>query len=408
MNHGGTKTRSNTEIPHSEPLCSLCLRGSEKPTTGTPFTDSGYLLHLRPIMNTTKPVIGITCGDINGVGTEVIIKTFSDHRLLEHCTPVLFASNKLLNFYRKVIPDSHFNYQTVKDFSQIRPKQVNLIHCWEEEVTITPGQLNEAGGKYAVKSLLMAAEALKAGHIQGLVTAPIHKKNVQSEEFSYTGHTPFLRDIEGAKDVLMLLYDQNLRVALVTEHLPIKEVAQTITKAMIVSKLQLLNQSLRKDFGIDKPKIAVLGLNPHAGDEGLIGNEEETIIAPAIKEAKNKMLVYGPFSADGFFARAGYTKFDAVLAMYHDQGLVPFKTIAAGEGVNYTAGLKFVRTSPDHGTAFDIAGKNTADHTSFTTAVFECIDIINRRGEYEERTKNPLRKITAEVLRNVEDERIEE
>jgi 4-hydroxythreonine-4-phosphate dehydrogenase len=359
-------------------------------------------------MTTTKPVIGITCGDINGIGTEVIIKTFADHRLLDHCTPVLFASNKLINFYRKAIPETHFNYQTVKDFSQIRPKQVNLIHCWEEDVTVSPGQLNEAGGRYAVKSLLMAADALKAGHIQGLVTAPIHKKNVQGEEFSYTGHTPFLKDIEGARDVLMLLYDQNLRVALVTEHLPIKEVAQVITKEMILSKLQLLHQSLRRDFGIDKPKIAVLGLNPHAGDEGLIGKEEETIIAPAIKEAKNKMLVYGPFSADGFFARAAYSKFDAVLAMYHDQGLVPFKTIAAGEGVNYTAGLNFVRTSPDHGTAFDIAGKNIADPTSFITAVFECVDIINRRADYAERTKNPLRKITAEVLKNVVDEKIEE
>lgn len=374
----------------------------------TAITVGRYLLFLRPIMTTTKPVIGITCGDINGIGTEVIIKTFADHRLLDHCTPVLFASNKLINFYRKAIPETHFNYQTVKDFSQIRSKQVNLIHCWEEDVTVSPGQLNEAGGRYAVKSLLMAADALKAGHIQGLVTAPIHKKNVQSEEFSYTGHTPFLKDVEGARDVLMLLYDQNLRVALVTEHLPIKEVAQVITKEMILSKLQLLHQSLRRDFGIDKPKIAVLGLNPHAGDEGLIGKEEETIIAPAIKEAKNKMLVYGPFSADGFFARAAYSKFDAVLAMYHDQGLVPFKTIAAGEGVNYTAGLNFVRTSPDHGTAFDIAGKNIADPTSFITAVFECVDIINRRADYAERTKNPLRKITAEVLKNVVDEKIEE
>lgn len=355
-----------------------------------------------------KPVIGITCGDINGIGTEVIIKTFTDHRLLDHCTPVIFGSNKLLNFYRKAVPDSHFNYQSVRDFSKVGPKQINLIHCWEEEVVITPGQLNEAGGKYAVKSLLAAADALKAGHIQGLVTAPIHKKNVQGESFRYTGHTPFLKDVGGANDVLMLLYDMNLRVALVTEHLPVKDVAKSITKEMILSKLNLLHQSLRRDFGIDKPKIAVLGLNPHAGDEGLIGEEEEKIIAPAIKEAKNKMLVYGPYSADAFFARASYTKFDAVLAMYHDQGLIPFKTIAVGDGVNYTAGLNFVRTSPDHGTAFDIAGKNIADPTSFTTAVFECVDIINRRADYDERNKNPLRKITAEVLRNVEDERIEE
>ena len=360
-------------------------------------------------MNTvSKPVIGISCGDINGIGPEVIIKTFADHRLLDYCTPVIFASNKLVNFYRKAVSDTHFNYQSIKDFSRIGPKQINLIHCWEEEVVINPGQLNEAGGKYAVKSLLKAAEAIKAGHIQGLVTGPIHKKNVQGEAFSYTGHTPFLKEVDGAKDVLMLLYDANLRVALVTEHLPLKEVAKQITKEVILSKLNLLHQSLRRDFGIDKPKIAVLGLNPHAGDEGLIGDEEEKIIAPALKEAKNKMLVYGPFSADGFFARASYTQFDAVLAMYHDQGLVPFKTIAAGEGVNYTAGLSFVRTSPDHGTAFDIAGKNIADAASFTHAVFECIDIINRRNEYDDRNKNPLRKITAEVLRNVEDERIEE
>jgi 4-hydroxythreonine-4-phosphate dehydrogenase len=355
-----------------------------------------------------KPVIGISCGDINGIGPEVIIKTFADHRILEHCTPVIFASNKLMNFYRKAVPDTHFNYQSVKDFSKVSPKQINLIHSWEEEVAITPGQLTDVGGRYAVKSLLAAADAIKAGHIQGLVTAPIHKKNVQSNEFSYTGHTPFLKDVAGARDVLMLLYDAHLRVGLVTEHLPVKDVANSITKEIILSKLHVLHQSLRKDFGIDKPKIAVLGLNPHAGDEGLIGDEEEKIIAPAIKEAKAKMLVYGPFSADAFFARASYTKFDAVLAMYHDQGLIPFKTIAVGDGVNYTAGLNFVRTSPDHGTAFDIAGKNIADCTSFTTAVFECIDIINRRNEYEERNRNPLRKITAEVLKNVVDERIEE
>jgi 4-hydroxythreonine-4-phosphate dehydrogenase len=197
-------------------------------------------------------------------------------------------------------------------------------------------------------------------------------------------------------------------VALVTEHVPLKDVARYITREAIVSKLQLLNNSLRRDFGIDKPRIAVLGLNPHAGDEGLVGDEEQKIILPAVKDAKHKMNVFGPYSADAFFARRSYLQFDAVLAMYHDQGLIPFKTIAAGEGVNYTAGLSFVRTSPDHGTAYDIAGKNIADPTSFMTAVFECVDIIRRRGEYDERNKNPLRKITAEVLKNVEDEKIEE
>jgi 4-hydroxythreonine-4-phosphate dehydrogenase len=356
----------------------------------------------------SKPIIGITCGDTNGIGTELIIKTFSDHRILEQCTPVIFASNKLINFYKKSIPELHFNYQSVRDFSKVNPKQINILNCWEEDIVINPGQLNETGGKYAVRSLLYAAEALKEGHIQGLITAPIHKKNVQSDEFNFTGHTPFLKVVAGANDVLMLLYAMNLRVALVTEHISIKTVAQSITKEVILSKLNLLHASLRRDFGIDKPRIAVLGLNPHAGDEGLIGNEEEQIIQPAIREAKQNKLVFGPYSADAFFARRSYLQFDAVLAMYHDQGLIPFKTIAFGEGVNFTAGLPFVRTSPDHGTAFDISGKNQADATSFITAVFECVDIINRRNEYDERNRNPLRKITAEVLKNVEDERIDD
>lgn len=355
-----------------------------------------------------KPVIGITSGDINGIGTELIIKTFSDHRILEQCTPVIFSSNKLINFYKKSVPDAHFNYQSIKDFTRVNPKQINVYNCWEDEVVISPGQLNETGGKYAVKSIMAASEALKQGHIQGLITCPIHKKNVQSPEFNHTGHTPFLKSLVQARDVLMVLYAMNLRVALLTEHIPVSNIAKEISKEGILSKLNLLHASLRRDFGIDKPKIAVLGLNPHAGDEGLIGNEEESVIKPAIREAKQSKLVFGPYSADAFFARRSYLQFDAVLAMYHDQGLIPFKTIAVGEGVNYTAGLPFVRTSPDHGTAFDIAGKNKADATSFTTAVFECVDIINRRNEYDERNKNPLRKITAEVLRNVEDEKIDD
>jgi len=355
-----------------------------------------------------KPVIGISCGDLNGIGPEIIIKTFADHRILEQCTPVIFASNKLINFYRKSMPEINFSYQIIKDFSRVNHKQVNIFNCWEEDLPINPGQLNATGGSYAIKSLQAAVQAIKEGHLQGLVTAPIHKSNVQSPEFNYTGHTPFLKDAAGAQDVLMLLYAQNLIVALVTEHLPVKEVVTHITREAIHSKLQLLHQSLRRDFGIDKPKIAVLGLNPHAGDEGLIGTEEQSIIIPAIKDAKYKMLVFGPFSADAFFARRSYHQFDAVLAMYHDQGLIPFKTIAMGEGVNFTAGLPFIRTSPDHGTAFDIAGKNLADPTSFMTAVFQCTDLIQRRNDYDERNKNPLRKITAEVLKNVEDERIDD
>lgn len=359
-------------------------------------------------MNQVKPVIGISCGDINGIGPEVIIKTFSDNRIFEYCTPVIFASGKLINFYRKAVPEIHFNYQVIKDFSRVHHKQVNLYSCWEEEVSINPGQMNDIGGKYAVLSLKAATTALKEGHIQGLITAPIHKKNVQAEDFNYTGHTPFLRDVAGVKDVLMILYTQQLKVALVTEHIPLKEVTRYITRENLLSKLNLLHQSLRKDFGIDKPKIAVLGLNPHAGDDGLIGTEEEEVIKPAIKEAKKNMLVFGPYSADAFFARHSYLQFDAVLAMYHDQGLIALKTVAGGEGINYTAGMPFVRTSPDHGTALDIAGKNIADPTSFMNAVFECVDIIQKRSEFEERNKNPLRKITAEVLRNVEDERIDD
>jgi 4-hydroxythreonine-4-phosphate dehydrogenase len=360
-------------------------------------------------MTPNKPVIGITCGDLNGIGIELIIKTFSDNRILELCTPVIFASNKAINFYRKSVPEINLNYQIIKEFSRINHKQVNLFNCWEEEVVITPGQLNDTGGKYGVLSLQTAVAALKQKHIDGLVTAPIHKKNVQSAEFSFAGHTPYLKAMFGVPDVVMMLCAGNFRVALVTEHVPVKEITQHISKEKIVSKLNIINQSLQKDFGIEKPRIAVLGLNPHAGDEGLIGNEEETIIKPAIKEAKNNnIMVVGPYSADAFFARRSFDRFDAVLAMYHDQGLIPFKALATGEGVNYTAGLPAIRTSPDHGVAFDIAGKNKADTSSFLTAIFECIDIINRRNGYEDSRKNPLRKMTPSILANAKDEIIDE
>ena len=359
-------------------------------------------------MSQIKPVIGISCGDLNGIGIELIIKAFSDARVVEQCTPVIFASNKVINFYRKSIPEINFNYQSIKEYNRVNPKQVNLFNCWEEEVAINPGQLTNIGGKYAILSLQTSVAALKQKHIDGLVTAPIHKKNIQSPEFGFTGHTPFLKNIFGVNDVAMMLCAGNFRVALLTEHVPLNEVTKYVTKEAILSKLQIIHQSLQKDFGIDKPRIAVLGLNPHAGDEGLIGNEEEAIIKPAIKEAKNNnMLVIGPYSADAFFARHNFDRFDAVLAMYHDQGLIPFKALATGEGVNFTAGLPIVRTSPDHGVAFDIAGKDKADISSFLTALFECIDIINRRNEYEENRKNPLRKMTPVILANAEDEQID-
>ena len=355
-----------------------------------------------------KPVIGVSVGDVNGIGTELIIKTFSDHRLLEMCTPLIFASNKLINFYRKQSPEVNFTYQSTREFSRIAHKQINLFSCWEEDISIVPGQLTDIGGTYAVKSLTMAVEALRDKKIQGLVTAPLHKKNTQSATFNFTGHTPYLKDAFKVNDVLMLMVSENFRVGLVTEHVPVQDIARYITREAILSKLNILRDSLVRDFGIDKPRIAVLGLNPHAGDEGLIGKEEEEIIKPAIKDAKHQMLVFGPYSADAFFARGYHNRFDAVLAMYHDQGLIPFKSLASGEGVNFTAGLPMVRTSPDHGTAFDIAGKDKADNTSFIASIYTCLDIIRNRQEYDENRQNPLKKMGAAVLGNAADEKIDE
>lgn len=341
--------------------------------------------------NSEKPIIGITIGDLNGIGPEIIIKTFADNRLMELCTPVIFSSNKVINYYRRAVEDQHFNFNSTKDLSNLSMKQVNIFNCWEEEVPIQPGVLTDQSGKYAIRSLMVASQCLKDGELDALVTAPIHKSNTQIPDFQYTGHTPFLKDKFGVKDVLMLLYHNNLRVALATEHIPISKVADNITKENITSKLNLLKESLLKDFGILKPKIAVLGLNPHAGDHGAIGNEDKDIISPLIESMQQQgSLVYGPYAADAFFARGSYTEFDAVLAMYHDQGLVAFKTLAQGQGVNYTAGLPIVRTSPDHGTAFDIAGKNLADESSFREAVFQAIDILRQKEEYATNTANPL------------------
>ncbi len=359
-------------------------------------------------MEMQKPIIGFTCGDLNGIGLEIVIKTLCDHRILEFCIPVLFANNKSINFYRKTLPEYNFVFTSCKDLSKLHPKQINVFHCWEEDVNITPGELNETGGKYALISLQTACKALKDGFIHCIVTAPIHKKNIQSKEFNYTGHTPYLRDYFGAKDVAMMMVAENMKVALVTEHLPIADVAKHITKEAILSKLAIMNQSLVKDFAIDKPKIAVLGLNPHAGDDGLVGNEEETIIKPAIKEAKNNMLVYGPFSADAFFAKSNYEKFDAVLAMYHDQGLIPFKSLSLGEGLNYTAGMVVVRTSPDHGTAFDIAGKGIANHESTMEALFKALEIDKNRIEYKQARLNPIKKLSDRFFSNTVDEKLEE
>lgn len=351
-----------------------------------------------------KPIIGITIGDLNGIGPELIVKTFADTRLTELCTPVIFSSNKVINYYKRAVEDQHFTFFSTKDLNNLNHRQVNIFNCWEEEVPIQPGVLTEQSGKYAVRSLMVATQCLKDGQLDALVTAPIHKANTQVADFPYTGHTPFFKDKFGAKDVLMLLYHNNLRVALATEHIPVSKVASQITKESLTSKLNLLKDTLLKDFGIFRPKIAVLGLNPHAGDNGAIGDEDKNIITPLIENMQQMgSLVYGPFAADAFFARGSYTEFDAVLAMYHDQGLVAFKTLAQGMGVNYTAGLPIVRTSPDHGTAFDIAGKNIADESSFREAVFQALDILRQREEYAINTANPLVRTVEEKSGRRED-----
>ncbi len=354
-------------------------------------------------VNTDKPVIGITTGDLNGIGLELIIKTFSDNRILELCTPVIFASNKVINFYRRLSPEYTFNFTSTKDMAVLNYKQINIFNCWEDEVPLQPGVLTEAGGKYAVRSLMVATQCLKDGQLDALVTAPIHKSNTNVADFPFTGHTPFFKDKFGAKDVLMLLYNDKLRVGLVTEHIPVSKISATITKELLLSKLAIMKETLIKDFGIDKPKIAVLGLNPHAGDDGQIGTEEQTIIKPVIDQLRQAgNLTFGPYSADAFFARGSYTEFDAVLAMYHDQGLVAFKTLAEGGGVNYTAGLPVIRTSPDHGTAFDIAGKNIAEPESFREAVFQCLDLLRQREEYATNTANPMKRGRIEKERSTE------
>jgi 4-hydroxythreonine-4-phosphate dehydrogenase len=358
-------------------------------------------------MDSYKPIVGISLGDINGIGPEIILKTFGDSRLLDICTPVVFGNNKVLNFYRKGLQEVNIVYNITKDLTKLNTKQVNVFSCWEEEVAITPGTLNDTGGKYAYLSLAAAGAALKAGQIDALVTAPIHKQNIQNANFKHTGHTPYLKELFAVKDVAMMLVAENMKLALLTEHIAIKDLAQHISKDAILSKLQIMQQSLKKDFGINKPIIAVLGLNPHAGDEGLVGKEEKEIIQPAINEAKQKgMMVYGPYSADAFFARGSYQKVDAVLALYHDQGLIPFKSLAIGEGVNFTAGIAGVRTSPDHGTAFDIAGKGIADETSFREAVYTAVDIVRMRKEITTQHSNPLKRRSAIVLKGAKDEAI--
>ncbi|MCU0359097.1 MAG: 4-hydroxythreonine-4-phosphate dehydrogenase PdxA [Bacteroidia bacterium] len=341
-------------------------------------------------MSESKIIIGISQGDINGIGPEVILKTLIEPGINDICTPVLFSSQKTISYYRKVLGLEEFNFHPLRDFSQINNKKVNVMICYEEEVNIEMGKLSETGGKYARISLDHAAKALQENQIHALVTAPINKSNIQGDGFHFPGHTEYLAHKLGGDPLMILCSENGLRVALATGHIPLNEVASRITTEVVTKKITLFYESLVKDFAIRKPKIAVLGLNPHAGDNGTIGAEEQNIIRPAIEQLKLDALIYGPYSADGFFGTNAYKKFDGILAMYHDQGLIPFKTMAFNDGVNFTAGLNKIRTSPDHGTAFEIAGKNEASELSFRNALYMAIDLYRNRKLHAEITANPL------------------
>ena len=335
-------------------------------------------------------IVGISIGDLNGIGSEVVLKTFEDSRMLEFCTPVIFANVKIISFVKKTF-ESTSAIHGIDTLEQIVVGKINVLNVWGENVDLNFGVNDDAIGKYAIKSFVTATKALKEGKIDVLVTAPINKYNIQSDEFKFPGHTDYLnQELEG--NALMFMVQDTLRVGLLTDHIPVNDVASHLTEDLIKQKIETIKQSLIQDFSINKPKIAVLGLNPHAGDGGVIGKEDDTILKPVIKKLFEKgTMVFGPYPADGFFGNSQYEKFDAVIAAYHDQGLIPFKTLSFGNGVNYTAGLNKIRTSPDHGTAYDIAGKGIANHNSFKEAVFLAIDIYNSRNEYGEISKKPLK-----------------
>ena len=349
-----------------------------------------------PASSPKLPIIGISQGDVNGIGLEVIIKAFADPAMLELCTPVLFSSGKTFAYHRRTIQMENFNYNSINNPESAMPRKFNLVNCYTDEANIEIGRLTSSGGIYAIKSFVAGCEALSKNKIDALVTAPIHKHNTHSDSFPYAGHTSYLEERFGKGNVLMMLVADSLKVALCTEHIPLASVAASITHERILTKLRILANSLKQDFSINKPRIAVLGLNPHAGDSGTIGEDEEKIILPSIKAAVQEgLLAYGPYPADGFFGTMMFKKFDAVLAMYHDQGLVPFKYMAFDSGVNFSAGLPVIRTSPDHGTAFDIAGKNLANEESFRNAVYLACDLVRTRKNYKHATANPLKVTVA-------------
>lgn len=344
-------------------------------------------------MENDKIIIGITHGDINGIGYEVILKSFEDPRILDMFVPVVYGSSKIAAYHRKNLDLPTLNLNVINSIKETNSKRVNIINCVDENTKVDIGKSTAEGGKAALESLEKATEDLKNGLIQVMVTAPINKKNIQSEKFHFPGHTEYLEERFGdnTHSSLMMLVNDTVRVAVVTGHIPVDKIAESISEELIIKKIQLLNKSLKEDFAIVRPRIAVLGLNPHAGDDGVIGTEEKDVISPAIKKAYDEgILCFGPYPADGFFGAGSFKKFDAVLAMYHDQGLIPFKLLAMENGVNYTAGLPVIRTSPAHGTAYDLAGQNKASEVSFLNAMYLACDVYRNRIAYKEMTANPL------------------
>jgi 4-hydroxythreonine-4-phosphate dehydrogenase len=332
-----------------------------------------------------KLVVGITQGDSNGIGYEVIIKSLQDERILDSFTPVIYGSSKLMGFYRKTIHNiGPMDINVINGAADAKQRKINLVNCLPDSIYAEPGQSTPDSAKAAIKSLEMAVKDLKDGQIDVLVTAPINKRAMAAEGFSDTGHTEYLQEQFGADDVTMIMVSPQLKIGVVTGHIPLREVPKKLTKESILGKLRIMNASLERDFGIPNPKIAVLGLNPHCGDGGLLGDEEQNIILPAVQEATREGIqAFGPYSPDGFFGLGNYSRFDGTLAMYHDQGLAPFKAIAFADGVNFTAGLPIVRTSPDHGTAYDMAGRDEADPRSMMSAIYTAIDIFRRRLQYD-------------------------
>lgn len=343
------------------------------------------------MISTDRIKVGITLGDMNGIGPEVILRTLSDSRLFQNIIPIVYGSNRVMNFYKKELGFDEINFQGAKDADQAVYKKANLISITREELLVEPGKVSLQAGKLAFESLQKAVQDLASNKIDVLVTGPINKKNIQSEAFSFPGHTEYLAKYSNVDDALMLMCSETLRVGVVTGHISLKEVNEHITKQSVLKKILAINKTLRNDFSIEKPKIAVLGLNPHAGDDGLLGTEEKDVISPAINEARDQgIFSIGPYPADGFFASSNWKNFDAVLAMYHDQGLIPFKSIAGEYGVNFTAGLPIVRTSPAHGTAYDLAGKGIANEQSFRQALYMACDIYQTRMENRELAANAL------------------